>query len=165
MLYFAYGSNMSLRRLRQRAQSASVVTVAKLFGHQLRFHKVGKDFSAKCDAYETGDIRDVVFGVIFDIHPDDKVMLDRIEGLGRGYKEKPVELQTFSAERVSATIYCATEIDPALRPFVWYKHHVLRGATEFGLPDDYVERSIRYIESIDDDDHLRQRREMAVYDR
>ena len=165
MLYFAYGSNMSLRRLHQRVQSASVVTVAMLYGHELRFHKVGKDLSAKCDAYETGDIHDAVFGVVYDIHPDDKMILDYIEGLGRGYKEKLVEVQTFSSETVSATIYCATEINPSLKPFAWYKHHVLSGAMESGLPDDYVEQAIRHIESIDDRDPVRQLREMAVYDR
>ena len=163
MLYFAYGSNMSIRRLRQRARSASSVTVAMLAGHQLRFHKAGQDQSGKCDAYATGDASDSVFGVIFDVHITDKVILDNVEGLGRGYDEKYVELQTPAAGDMSALIYCATDIDPALKPFAWYKHHVLCGATEFGLPDDYVEHSIRRIESIDDSDRSRQRREMAVY--
>jgi len=163
LLYFAYGSNMSIRRLRQRARSASFVTVAMLAGHQLRFHKVGQDRSAKCDAYETGDEGDTVFGVVFDVQIEDKVILDIIEGLGRGYWEKLVELQIPAGGDILATLYCATDIDPALKPFSWYKHHVLFGATQCGLPDVYVEQSIRQIESIDDSDCLRQRREMAVY--
>jgi hypothetical protein len=50
MQYFAYGSNMSLRRLRTRVPSAVKLGNATLFGHQLKFHKRSQDGSAKCDA-------------------------------------------------------------------------------------------------------------------
>ena len=50
MLYFAYGSNLSSARMAARVPSARVVARAQLPGHALRFHKVGRDGSAKCDA-------------------------------------------------------------------------------------------------------------------
>jgi hypothetical protein len=55
MLYFAYGSNMSVSRLVARTPSAQPLGRCALRGHQLRFHKVGGDGSAKCDAFHTGN--------------------------------------------------------------------------------------------------------------
>ena len=53
--------------------------------HRLEFHKVGRDGSAKCDAFETGNPDDSVIGVVFDIHTAEKNYLDQAEGLGVGY--------------------------------------------------------------------------------
>ncbi|WP_372836144.1 SufD family Fe-S cluster assembly protein, partial [Pontibacterium sp.] len=46
MYYFAYGSNMSLKRLQARVPSAMPLCSATLTRYQLRFHKSGKDLSA-----------------------------------------------------------------------------------------------------------------------
>ena len=46
-LYFAYGSNMSERRLQKRVDSAKVVGTGGLKNHCLTFHKVSKDESRK----------------------------------------------------------------------------------------------------------------------
>jgi hypothetical protein len=163
MLYFAYGSNMSFRRLRQRAASARRVTVATLLGHELRFHKVGQDGSGKCDAYETGDERDAVIGVVFDIDDPDKSMLDAAEGLGHGYGEKNVGLLTPADKRLEALTYYALAVDPVLRPFDWYKQHVLNGAAEAGLPGEYIQYAIHGVESISDHDRMRHASELAIY--
>jgi gamma-glutamylcyclotransferase len=53
MRYFAYGSNMCSGRLRARV-TCDFVTTAKLAGYQLRFHKLSRDGSSKCDAFRTG---------------------------------------------------------------------------------------------------------------
>lgn len=72
MKYFAYGSNMSLLRLWQRVPSAVRIGVFTLQGHQLRFHKLGKDGSGKCDAYQTNNTLDLgrvdLSRVIFERH-------------------------------------------------------------------------------------------------
>jgi gamma-glutamylcyclotransferase (GGCT)/AIG2-like uncharacterized protein YtfP len=163
MLYFSYGSNMSLRRLAARVPSAQVVCNARLDGHALKFHKKSnKDGSAKCDAAHTGQNEDIVIGVVFDIDPSHKAKLDACEGLGYGYETKTVSLLSDRGEKVEAFTYYATLIDAALQPFHWYKEHVLRGARENGLPGDYVMR-IEEVVSIDDPDNDRHERELAIY--
>jgi hypothetical protein len=56
--YFAYGSNMLTKRLRNRAPSAKFSAVTTLTKHCLKFHKIGTDKkgnrSGKCNAYLTG---------------------------------------------------------------------------------------------------------------
>jgi hypothetical protein len=58
---------MSLKRLRRRVPSAKFIAVATLPKHTLRFHKIGMDGSAKCDAAETDDAGNFIIGVLYDI--------------------------------------------------------------------------------------------------
>ena len=58
-LYFAYGSNMSSRRLtaRGRAPSATRLTVGYVPGRRLTFDKFStRDQSGKCDCEATGEM-------------------------------------------------------------------------------------------------------------
>jgi len=162
MLYFSYGSNMSYQRLSRRTPSASLVCIASLSHHALRFHKTGRDRSAKCDAFYTGKAGDVVVGVVFHITPAERRHLDDAEGLGRGYEAKTVELVNTQGEALEAFTYYATSIDPSLLPYHWYKHHVLVGCRENRLPSAYVDQ-IASIASIEDPDHERAIREMSIH--
>ena len=146
-----------------RVPSASLIGTAELSYHELRFHKVSiKDGSAKCDILETGMRAHIVIGVVFDIPESDKCLLDEAEGLGNGYETKDVAVELRSGAIIEAYTYYATHIDPALRPFHWYKQHVIAGAIEHGLPEDYV-RIIHDIESVDDPDDMRHQNELAIY--
>ena len=64
---------------------------------------------------------------------------------------------------MEAFAYDALRIGDGLRPFAWYKHHVLHGACEHGLPEDYI-RAIEAIEAVADSDAARHAAEMAIYD-
>ena len=162
MLYFAYGSNMSVRRLVERVPSARVVGPAELPGHRLAFHKVGRDGSAKCDAHQTRNPDHRVHGVLFLLAAEDRPVLDRYEGLGQGYEQKQVEIIVDGGDIITAFTYYATHIDPVLKPFGWYKQHVVTGARENALPDDYV-NLIEAVEHIDDHDTQRHHRELSIY--
>ena len=154
--YFAYGSNLCSRRLRKRAPSASLVAVAKLEGHVLRFHKVSrKDGSGKCDAFATGNPTDYMWGAVFDIDSTDRPRLDREEGLGLGYVEKSVDVES-TVESISAFTYVASPeaIRFDLRPYSWYKGFVLAGAIEHDLSPEYVD-AIRSVVAIEDPDEAR----------
>ena len=162
MLYFAYGSNMSTKRLRKRIPTAKFVVVSYLANHQINFHKAGKDGSAKCNALKTNDDTHFVIGVVFEISASEKIDLDRYEGLAYGYDEKIVTVVSTEGKSIEAVTYYATDIDPALKPYHWYKEHVIRGAEEHKLPQDYIQ-IVSDIESIDDSDLFRHDVEMEIY--
>mgnify|MGYP002267065895 CR=1 FL=1 len=143
MYYFSYGSNMSVLRLRSRVPAASVVGVGKITSHRLMFHKVCKVGSGKCDAYHTNEPDHYIIGVLFIIDPSEKPILDKAEGLGFGYEEKMVSVEIGDGRIISALTYYATNIDSSVKPFHWYKEHVLRGARENGLPNWYIDMSRR----------------------
>jgi len=137
MLYFAYGSNMSTARLVARAPSARLRGTATLRGYVLRFHKRGKDGTAKCDAFGTDGREDVVLGVLFDISDEaDWAALDRAE---RGYRRDDVEVECGGELERAATYRALPDwIDANLLPSAKYRAYVAGGAREHGLPADYI---------------------------
>ena len=136
-LYFAYGSNMLTRRLLGRTPSARTVGVATLPGHELRWHKVSKDGSGKCDIVPAA-ADSVVYGVLYEIALTDKAALDIAEGLGWGYQQ--VQLEVLSdIGPLLALSYQATNIDHGTRPYDWYKALVVAGAQEHSLAASYVQ--------------------------
>lgn len=163
MLYFSYGSNMSIRRLHARTPSAKRINTGRLEAHRLVFHKSGRDDSAKCDAHHCGNPANFVFGVLYEIHADEKPALDDAEGLGAGYEIKNVSIKLDDGSSVEAFTYYATHIDTGLKPFDWYKEHVLIGAKENALPVEYVQL-IEAIEYMEDEDAERRSRELGIYE-
>ncbi len=166
LLYFAYGSNMSARRLRaaDRAPSAQRVAIGYVGGYRLAFDKVGRvDGSGKCDCEWTGRTegaaRDLVWGVVWRIDAAERDALDRVEGLGNGYRRARVVVST-DAGLLEADTYLATSKDATLRPFDWYRRHVLEGAIEAGLPPEWID-AIRSVATCEDPDRDRALRELA----
>ena len=163
MIYFSYGSNMSIKRLSSRITKISRLGIATLHKHDLRFHKVSiNNGGGKCDIFETDDPEHFVIGVVYKIDPNEKSELDRLEGLGLGYEEKQVNIE-MNGKIVSAFTYYATNIDPELKPLSWYKEHVVRGARENELPEEYIQK-IEIVESVADDNYERHLRELVIYD-
>lgn len=136
-LYFAYGSNMLTSRLRARTPSARVVTVATLAHHELRWHKVSRDGSGKCDIVPDPTRTHSVLGVVFEIPIIEKPELDRAEGLGMGYDERQMEVHAACGPLLPST-YQATHIDRLALPYSWYKALVIAGAREHRFPDLYI---------------------------
>ena len=100
--------------------------------------------------------------MVFDIDDSGKFRLDQYEGLGKGYEEKIVEVISIEGNLLEATTYYATNIDPSLKPYSWYKEHVLRGAKESSFPDEYIQY-IFGIKTIEDPNPERHADEMAIY--
>ena len=136
--------------------------MAILEAHTLRFHKIGQDGSAKCNAFHTGNPDDHVLGALFEISPSEKDHLDRVEGLNFGYDEKTVIVGEFSGAEIEAVTYYATSLDDSLKPFCWYKNHVLVGAEETCLPAWYIKK-IDEIECMEDPDSERDTQQRAIY--
>lgn len=82
-----------------------------------------------------------MWGAVFACPPEEKQVLDRIEGVGEGYDETivPVELDDGSVLKVRTYTAHPSAIDEALLPQAWYHRYVTTGADEQGLPAEYVE--------------------------
>ncbi len=162
--YFAYGSNMSLKRLRKRVLSAEPKGRAVLRCHRLAFHKISKDGSGKCDIPPAKE-SDVVWGHVYHIDDKEEKCLDRHEGLGYGYEKKCVTVKLDSGCTVCAMTYYVedpTKTNPKLKPYTWYKRHVLVGAKEACLPSDYI-KQIEEVEAKKDRDKKREAIELLIY--
>jgi len=154
---------MSEKRLQCRGINITTVGSAKLLSHKLIFHKVSIDGSGKCDIYYTNNNLDITYGVVFQIHEKDKNLLDSIEGKGSGYEEKNITVYLINSEKpLEVFTYYATNIDDSLIPYCWYKKHVLLGAENNHLPEDYIEY-IKNIPCNKDPDNNREVKELSIY--
>ena len=174
-LYFAYGSNMSERRLRveSRAPSAKVIGTGVLNNHCLTFHKCSDDGSGKC-TIECSE-SDKVYGVLFKINKDEECSLDKAEGAcgNGGYKKVTRKIEIWDSkckeDKCGGTV-CGVKtyqarperIDRKLKPYTWYRKHVLVGAIEQGLPTCYIDRFIR-VDAKKDCDKKREACELSIY--
>jgi len=163
LLYFAYGSNMSVPRIQARIPGAEFVSVAGLREHRLTFSKPGSDDSGKCDALFTGRDDDLVYGVVYLITPQEKLILDHYEGLGVHYLVKSARVLSYNSGDLDVFLYVATEVLENLKPYSWYKRHVLHGAIEAGLPEPY-RQYISDIIASEDPDPERNARETVIYE-
>jgi hypothetical protein len=159
-LYFAYGSNMLSRRLRERTPSAVAVGTGYVCGRHLTFDKDGSDGSGKCDMEPTSSQSDRVHGVLYRVDLGEKQLLDEAEGLGESYSEEHVRVVTSDGE-CRALAYVAIRKETDLHPYGWYKALVVAGAIEHELPVEYVER-LRSVESKPDPDGSRRARNEAL---
>jgi gamma-glutamylcyclotransferase len=158
---FAYGSNLPTARIRERCPSARSLGIAELRGHELRWHKVSKkDGSGKCDIVASDAPDASVFGVLFEIAGDEKLALDRAEGLGNGYEETEIDVLC-GQDQVKTKAYRATNTDPALQPYTWYRALVIAGAKEHGLPALYI-AGLEAVAANEDSDRERHDKNMAL---
>ncbi len=159
MRYFAYGSNLLLARLGERTPSARRIERGSLSAHRLCWHKRGAlDGSGKCDAFLTGDTADMVWGALFEIADIERARLDAAEGIGRGYRDTQVRIDTAHG-MLTAFAYVATPdaVDATLAPFGWYRDLVVAGARESALPDRYIS-ALAAVTTVADPDEERARR-------
>lgn len=139
MLYFAYGSNMSSRRLKARVPTARAIGIGFVEGRRLAFHELGVDGSGKCDIPECDDPSVRVHGVLYEIPDSDWMNLDRAEGEGTHYHRVPLTVSRPDEPSVKAWVYLAdaSKIRDGLKPTTEYRQHVLDGAQEHSVPGDW----------------------------
>lgn len=160
VLCYGYGSNMSTRRMLGRTPSARLVGRAKLRDYRLVFHKESLDGSGKADVVHAPG--QFVWGAVYNVPVHEKKILDRYEALGKGYDEKMVEVTLDNDEIVEVFVYYATRTDAKLKSYSWYLTHIIEGAKEHNLPEDYIE-FVQTVAAVQDPDRDRERRELSVY--
>lgn len=145
ILCFDYGSYMSSARLHEFVPHAKFVANGYVEGHRLTFDKESEDGSGECDAEKTEATEHHVWGVVWEIDETEKPEFDRAEGLGKGYAEIEVSVHTGARKPIVATMYYATNKNPNLQPTRAYLKHVVDGAREHELPEEYcvlLERTV-----------------------
>ena len=148
--YLAYGSNLHPHRLKVRVPSSQFLGVAELEGHRIAFHKRGACGSGKCNLLRADESGASAFGAIYQMHADEKVILDKFEGEGYRTEEIVVSLD---GESLTSFAYIAEDshIDDALQPYHWYRDIIYHGGRYHGLPEYYLE-AIATTDSIQDPD-------------
>ena len=162
--YFAYGSNMSALRLQHEERVPSATPCDGYYvldGHAFWFNKRSVDKSGKGNIVQVDNGQ--VLGRLFSLDANEIKQLDKVEG--PAYNRITVEVVSADGkETVSAVTYRADKFTVCenLKPYDWYKHHVLVGARESGLPMEYI-AAIDAVEANIDSDKERVQKELKIY--
>jgi len=143
--YLAYGSNLCVKTMLARCTSARKVGAFKLPGWKLVFRHVAD--------IEQGDETDIVVGGIWEITPDDEIILDRYEGVrygkygrdgGGSYRKLSFPIMTKRDNAVhDVLVYQMNKQDGVMPPGKWYLNNIRRGYADFGLDTDYLDQAVR----------------------
>jgi gamma-glutamylcyclotransferase len=159
---FCYGSNLSSRCLHVRTPGAKFLTIAYLKDHKLLFNKPSKHGAGKANLKASADANDLVWGAVYSIPAAEMRAFAYSEG--KGYDEGNFTVLSKRNVEIPVTIYFAAgdDCNDTLMPYDWYKAHILNGAEEHGLPDEYIEM-LRGINSFPDPDEDKTKSELSIY--
>lgn len=140
LFYFAYGSNLKRSRLVERVPGARSAGIARLEDHLLTCDKRGADGSGKANLRVSRG--DYVWGAVYQLPQGGLELLDAHE---RGYERVALRVDAGGTATPVAS-YLASHPerltdDPV--PLDWYRSLILEGATEHGLPADWIARLAR----------------------
>jgi AIG2 family protein len=138
--FFAVGTNMDSEHLRRTVPGALRLTVARLPGYTVRWHKRSGP-EGKLAAYETTNAADAAWGVVYELGPADFRLIDDAQRHA-GYVGNHVRVVDKDGIQHQASVYVAQAdvIDDSLKPRRSYRDPIVKAARANGLPDDYVEQ-------------------------
>lgn len=136
MLYFAYGSNVSIVQMLKRCPTAKVVGVDYITHYALRFNKKGIDGTGKANVEEHLNSR--VHGVVYVLSPSTVAQLDQYEGEGEHYHRVPVV--TASGKECEMYVADPKHINNKLHPSEEYKETITRGFSFLAIPTKYYKK-------------------------
>lgn len=141
-LYFAYGSNMNLSQIGSRCSQPVAVGVARLADYRLSFYGHSKMWDGAMETVEPSR-GDEVWGVMFSLSCPDWERLDdwqdaRMNGAGM-YFHCPGIVVSKDGQEHSVRFYRKDRQGVSQNPSQEYLEHIIRGASENGLPAIYIE--------------------------
>ena|SRR5688572_2023937 len=133
-LYFAYGSNMNQARLVARVGAVKKVGIMRLNEYSLVFDTAGKATSVFANLQKTGNAKDFVEGVLYELTPAQIKILDRYELFYNRVLEN-VGGKTINIYICINALYKNTQ--KYKKPSPDYLNHLLQGAKENNLTATY----------------------------
>ena len=152
-LYFGYGSNLWLDQMRRRCPSSPYVGVARLRNYRWMINARG--FANIVSSTKSDD---VVYGLVYDLAPEDEEDLDDIEGVPIAYTKETMRMEfwkgsrkenvdvTGEAEEKELLVYIdrlRVVDDVPKEEYIHRMNMGIRDALKRGVPTEYVERVIR----------------------
>ncbi|MBY0539102.1 gamma-glutamylcyclotransferase [Patescibacteria group bacterium] len=157
-LYFAYGSNMCTKWLRDKCPSARSVGLGMAENYLLVFTKLSKDGSGKAAIEKRGHSH--TYGTVFEVNESERVLLDRAEGAG--YESEHIWIWMPSKQHKERVVtYFTKEKKKDLLPYDWYLALIIKGAKQNGLPQEYI-ASLEKQKNTEDNDINRDTRKKAL---
>jgi gamma-glutamylcyclotransferase (GGCT)/AIG2-like uncharacterized protein YtfP len=141
--YFAYGSNMDFQQMKDRCPDSFIVGEGELRDFQLEFNI----FSAKrrCGCADiVHSLGNSVWGLIYQLTPEDLSSLDKYEGCPDNYKRIEVTVVKRDGSEVRCQSYDVVRKQGPFLPSREYLQKITTAATTFRFPKSYVDFLSRF---------------------
>ena len=141
MKYFAYGSNLTLKQMKDRCPGARKIGIGRLYGYEICFPRKSSSREGKgvASIYEKGGR--FVEGVLFKLTSSDWNRLDKYEDVPNSYIRKSVTISMDDGTEIPAETYSAVPMKGApFKPSTKYLNLIISGAEENGLSRDYINK-------------------------
>ncbi len=125
--YFAYGSNMDSKRMKERGIYFSQRERGFLNGYSLKFNKQASANPAEGKANIMPNKEGLVEGIIFEISQPDLSKLNQFEGYPDHYMQKMVTVKNGNGTNIDCLTYIAKsdKVKDGLLPTKEYINHLL----------------------------------------
>lgn len=137
MLYFAYGSNMCQKQMRERCPGSSFLFLGYLDNYEFLydgFSKIRQCAVANVIVKEDSK----VWGAVFEISENDRDELDQFEGYPKSYGRSVLTVKSDHSSPHQAIVYHREGREKGL-PSEGYKNIIMEGASDSNLPLEYIE--------------------------
>lgn len=147
MIYFAYCTLLDIKGMRKYCPTAEPIGIARLRDHRLGFATYSAG-SAEGGCTLEEAVGQEMYGVLYEVTPEELEALDLAAGLDKGWYER-IDIVVIDEhnEEVTAITYVIPEPGELFHPSSAYKRSILDGARAFQLPREYVADLERIIES------------------
>ena len=144
--YIAYGSNMSLSRLKSRCPNSEFIGIGVIEGYKLIFRESASGFYASIDKvdYRKKKKRKSLWSVpvaIFKISKNDELSLDKFEGCPRWYKKVELEVKDNQGDKITGIGYVLPETSRIGVPNSEYYSIILNAYKNLGIDSDILEKA------------------------
>lgn len=151
MLYFAYGSNMSFKQMKDRCPSSKFIKKGFLENYAFQYDGSSISWSGAAVANIVKSPESKVWGGIFKINEDNLAALDCYEGYHGTDRKNSYNRGEFIVKDVNGKIYKTIVYfrvgKPIGEPNEKYRTVLIKGAINCELPEDYIQNFIKEINS------------------
>ncbi|XP_014256600.1 gamma-glutamylcyclotransferase-like isoform X2 [Cimex lectularius] len=143
--YFAYGSNLSEKRIHINNPTAKRVSSGMLNDYRLDFNYFSKRWGGNAATIVPEKLSSV-WGAIWEIDKCNEADLDRQEGVGNNiYRTLQVDVVDSAGKTQNCRTYMLCQLPPNANiaerpPSKIYLDTIISGAKETGLPEDYIKK-------------------------
>ena len=144
--YFAYGSNMDQKQMKERCPGAELLGTASLRNYKLAFTIFSEKRNCGC-ADIIPDYFSAVYGLLYRMTDSDFELLDKYEGVAeKAYQRIRVTIEDGNGSLIEAETYeVVSKEEEHQMPSEHYLGQILGPAQEFRFPLDYIQ----YLKSFD----------------
>ena len=136
--YFAYGSNMYLKQMNDRASLIYCKSTGFIRNYAFHYNKKSDDGSSKANIVRSAD--DLTYGVCFEIDEDG---FSKVRKKEKGYSETEIAFYTNEGDMIIVKSFISGSISDAA-PSEEYMNTIIKGAIENAIPEEYINRVLTF---------------------